>query len=65
MFLHKLQSFPFCYLHYRERFFVNVETGKQIAGPLEDGWDFHEGLAVAKRVNQEYQEVIDRNGKVI
>lgn len=46
------------------RFYVNAETGVQIAGPLKYGHGFHEGLAVVQRVNQEYNEVIDRNGKV-
>lgn len=46
------------------KFYINAETGKQIAGPLEYGFGFHEELAVVQRLNQEYKEVIDRNGKV-
>ena len=46
-------------------FYVNAETGKQIAGPLEYAWGFHEGLAVVKRKNADYSEIIDRNGKIV
>ena len=47
------------------RFYINAETGKQIAGPLKHGNGFNEGLAVVTRKGQDNQEIIDRNGKVI
>lgn len=46
-------------------YYYNADTGKEIAGPLELAWGFHEGLAVVKRVGAQYNEVIDINGSVL
>lgn len=47
------------------KYYINAETGLQIAGPLKYGHGFNEGLAVVTKKGQEYQEIIDRNGKVM
>lgn len=46
-------------------YYYNADTGKEIAGPLENSWGFHEGLAVVKRVGAQYYEVIDINGRIL
>ena len=46
-------------------YFIDAESGKQIPGSFKSVWPFHEGLAVVKRHGSEFEEVIDKSGRVI